>query len=293
MSSDSPKSPLPPSAVRSGRLLVLAARALAHLPLGMARALGGLAGVLAFALSPAYRLKLRTNLGLAGFTGHRIAWRAAIEAGRMSAELPFIWWRRADELIGRVHCDDEAVLDQAVREARGILFLTPHLGAFEMTARWYGQRAPITVLFREPRKESLGALLDAARTGGGVTPVPAALSGVRAMLRALRAGHAVGLLPDQVPAAGEGRWAPFFGEPAYTMTLPSRLVQASGAVVVLAAGTRKAGGWSLCLERFEGEPTPERINARMEALIRRTPEQYLWGYNRYKRPHGAPEPGGR
>lgn len=208
----------------------------------------------------------------------------------MSAELPFIWWRSPVALAERVRCADEAVLERAEGEGRGIVFLTPHLGSFEMTARWYGRRAPITVLFRAPRKASLGALLDAARAGAGVRPVPAALSGVRAMLKALRAGEAVGLLPDQVPGAGEGRWVPFFGEPAYTMTLPMKLVQASGAAVILAVGVRETGGWRLSLERFEGQPTPERINACMEALIRRAPEQYLWGYNRYKRPHGSPGP---
>ena len=208
----------------------------------------------------------------------------------MSAELPFIWWRSPTELAKRVRCADVAVLEQAEGEGRGIVFLTPHLGSFEMTARWYGRRAPITVLFRAPRKASLGALLDAARAGAGVRPVPATLSGVRAMLKALRAGEAVGLLPDQVPGAGEGRWAPFFGEPAYTMTLPMKLAQASGAAVILAVGVRETGGWRLSLERFKGEPTPERINACMEALIRSAPEQYLWGYNRYKRPHGAPGP---
>ena len=281
-----PASPASPA----GRALNLLARALACLPLGLARALGGAVGLIAFGASAAYRAKLSAHLVRAGFPGIRPALRAAIEAGRMSAELPFIWWRGADVLSRLVRCDDQAVLDRAEREGRGIVFLTPHLGSFEVTARWYGQRAPITVLFREPRMAAVSALLRAARAGGGVRPVPAALAGVRAMLRALRAGEAVGLLPDQVPGAGEGRWVPFFGEPAYTMTLPLKLAQASGAAVVIAVGARQPGGWRLSLERFEGDPTPERINARMEQLIRSIPDQYLWGYNRYKRPHGAPGP---
>lgn len=287
MPSDTAPTPPDSPAPAAGRGLIVLARGLARLPLGLSRTLGALAGLAAWVASSSYRAKARDNLARAGYLGLGLALRAAMQAGSMSAELPFIWWRSAAELARRVRCDQLDVLEAAEREGRGIVFLTPHLGGFEVTARWYGGRAPITVLFRTPHQVSLGALLAAARAGGGVQPVPASFSGVRAMLRALRAGEAVGLLPDQVPGAGEGRWASFFGEPAYTMTLPLKLAQASGAAVVIAVGTRERGGWRLRLERFEDEPTPERINARMETLIRAVPEQYLWGYNRYKRPHGA------
>ena len=270
-----------------GRALVVLARLCAVLPLGLARGLGGLAGLVAFAASAGYRAKLGANLVRAGLPGRVRQLRAAIEAGRMGGELPFIWLRPAPSVSARLRCDDLAVLESAERAGRGILFLTPHLGAFEVTARWYAQRAPITVMFRPPRKAALAALLEQTRGGPGLHPVPATLSGVRAMLRALRAGEAVGLLPDQVPGAGEGRWALFFGEPAFTMTLPQRLAQATGACVVIAVGERIAGGWQLRLERFDGEPSPEALNERMEALIRVLPDQYLWGYNRFKTPPGV------
>ena len=272
----------------TGRWLVGFASALAHLPLAAARGLGAVAGLAALALSASYRGKLRANLGRAGFRGMSPMVRAAIEAGRMAGELPFIWMRPSAAIARRVRCDDVAVLEAAERAGRGILFLTPHLGAFEVTARWYALRAPITVMFRPPRKAALGALLARARGGEGLHPVPAALSGVRAMLRALRAGAAVGLLPDQVPGAGEGRWAMFFGEPAFTMTLPMKLAQATGASVVIAVGERVRGGWRIRLQAFEPMPTPEALNAQMEELVRLAPHQYLWGYNRYKRPDGAP-----
>lgn len=272
----------------SARLLVWLVTGYAHLPLGLARGLGATAGMVAFLGSAAYRKKLRVNLGHAGYQGARPAVRAALEAGRMAGELPFIWMRPTEAVACRVRCDDPGVLDAAEQAGRGVLFLTPHLGAFEVTARWYALRAPITVMFRPPRKPALDALLARARRGPGLQPVPAALAGVRAMLRALRSGAAVGVLPDQVPGAGEGRWVMFFGQPAYTMTLPIKLAQATGAAVVMAVGERVAGGWRIRLERFAGEPSPEALNARMEQLIHASPHQYLWGYNRYKRPAGAP-----
>lgn len=281
----------------------LGARALATLfgmmgllPLPVLRGIGGLAGLLVFGVSGGYRRKLVANLRRAGYPGSRPALRAAAGAGSTIFELPWIWGRPPQALAGRMTCADESVLADARAEGRGILFLTPHLGSFEATARWYALRAPITVMFREPRKELIRPLVRQSRNIGSMRAVPAERSGVRAMLRSLRAGEAVGILPDQVPDGGEGEWAPFFGEPAWTMTLPGRLARATGAVVVVAVGERVPGGWRLHLDRLTDPPTPQVLNACMERLIRRWPRQYLWGYNRYKRPAGAPQParsGGR
>ncbi len=272
------------------RRLLIMARLMACLPLRLLRAIGAPLGLIVYASSGAYRAKLRGNLARAGEGSRRAAWRAASQAGQMVAELPFVWLRPPEALQARVVCTDLAVLEAAERTGRGILFLTPHLGAFEATARWYSARAPITVMFRPPRQALLAPLLDRARNSVGMRAVPAALSGVRAMLRALRSGEAVGLLPDQVPGRGEGRWVVFFGEPAYTMTLPLRLAQASGAAVVMAVGERVPGGGRLHLEALEAPPTPEALNAFMERAIRRLPDQYLWGYNRYKQLPDVPPP---
>lgn len=277
------------SAPREGfgaRALAGVFQALGRLPLPVLRGIGALAGVLVFAASGAYRRKIVANLRRAGHPGLAPALRAAAGAGRTVFELPWIWGRPPEALAGRMACADEALLDAAEAEGRGILFLTPHLGSFEATARWYARRAPITVMFRDPRKALIRPLVRQSRNTASMRAVPAAMAGVRAMLRALRAGEAVGILPDQVPGEGEGEWAPFFGEPAWTMTLPRRLAQASGAAVVVAVGERVPGGWRLHLERLAEAPTPEALNACMERLIRRWPDQYLWGYNRYKRPAG-------
>lgn len=266
-------------------------RLLSLLPLGMLQALGGLLGLAVFAASPTFRRRTASNLRRAGLSDG-LRWRCAMQAGRMLGELPWIWFRDGAGVAARVQCADLAVLEAAEREGRGVVFLTPHLGAFEVTARFYAARAPITVLFRPPRQPALAALLEAARNRDRMRAAPATLSGVRALLRALRAGEAVGMLPDQVPGHGEGVWADFFGAPAYTMTLPERLARATGAAVVLATGERLGlgAGWRLHLERIHDEPTPESLNQAMQRAILRVPTQYLWGYNRYKRPAGAPAP---
>jgi KDO2-lipid IV(A) lauroyltransferase len=77
------------------------------------------------------------------------------------------------------------------------------------------------------------------------------------------------------------------------MTLAPRLAARAGRVCLLAFGERLPGGAGYVLhlrplpERVPGESEARRMNRALEALIRECPGQYLWGYNRYKRPRGA------
>ena len=126
---------------------------------------------------------------------------------------------------------------------------------------------------------------------------PADLSGVRLLIKALKKGQAVGMLPDQAPKLGEGIWLDFFGKPAYTMTLAARLTE-TGATTLMAWGERLPNGRGYRLhlhpprEVLRGSTVDRalQINREIEALVRQCPTQYLWGYNRYKRPSGAEPP---
>ena len=263
-------------------------RILARFPLGLLQGAGALMGLVAFVSSASYRAKIDANLRRAGLPA-KMRWVCALQSGCTIGELPFVWFGGTDRLLSKVRSDDLAVFEQACESGRGVLMLTPHLGAFEVAARYLAARAPITVLFKPPRQRPLVALLSAARNQESMRSVPTNLSGVRALLRALRAGEVVGLLPDQVPDAGQGEWADFFGEPAYTLTLPHRLAQQASPAVVIGACVRLGWGrgWQLHMETFDGDPSPQALNAAMEALVRNWPAQYLWGYNRYKQPRGA------
>ena len=156
-----------------------------------------------------------------------------------------------------------ALIEDALALGRGLVFLTPHMGSFEITAQAYAQRygarRPITVMFRPARYRMLRELQESARARPALATAPASIGGVRQMMRALKRGEAVGLLPDQVPPQGMGVWADFFGAPAYTMTLAARLAQQSGAPIVLAWCERlPAGrGFHLRLSRL-AEPLPRR-----------------------------------
>ncbi len=272
-------------------------RFLAVLPLPLLQALGRGLGKLAYAWPGKYRQRLRANAAQAGYPDPAFARRSAGEIGAMILESAWIWFREADsQRKVRIDEANAAVVETALAEQRGILFLTPHLGSFEILPRYTAHRIPLTVMFRPPRKAVLGPLLETARNNSAMHAVPATMQGVREFVRALRRGEIVGLLPDQVPGQGEGVWAPFFGRMAYTVTLPGKLAAQTRVPVILCAAERlpRGQGWQLHFVRVP-EPLPEDpqaqaalLNRSMETLIRRFPEQYLWGYNRYKTPRGAP-----
>lgn len=281
-------------------------KALARLPLPLLHNLGALAGWLAWLLSATYRRNFSVHIEQAGLTRAKSA--AIAEAGKALLELPKIWLRPQDEVVARVvRVSGWELVEDAWSQGRGILFLTPHLGCFEITAQYYAAQAtraahgPMTVLYRRPKQDWLAPLIEAGR-GANLKLAPADLSGVRRLLKALKRGEAVGMLPDQVPGNGEGAWLPFFGRPAYTMTLAARLAQSvpGGATVLLAYGERLHYGAGFHLKLFPlaaplaGDLVQRatQLNRELETLIRHCPEQYLWGYNRYKVPAGAEPPPG-
>jgi KDO2-lipid IV(A) lauroyltransferase len=282
--------------------MVFLFRLLSLLPLPVLHNLGAALGWITWLASPTYRRHLRENIALAGMQHARNA--AIAEAGKGVAELPKVWLRPKEELLGRVAQVSGWEHVEAARAAgRGVLYLTPHLGCFEITAQYLASRPsadgsihPITVLWRRPRQDWLAPLMELGR-GMNLKLAPADLSGVRRLMKALKHGEATGMLPDQVPGSGEGIWVPFFGKPAYTMTLAARLAE-GGATVLMTYAERLHYGAGYHIRFFPlSQPLtgdlPARVaqlNHEIEGVIRLCPQQYLWGYNRYKKPSGAPDP---
>lgn len=207
------------------------------------------------------------------------------ETGKSILETLGIWQKKETELlpmIKQVH--GWSLVIDGLQQGKGLIFLTPHLGCFEITSIYYGSKHPITVLYRAPKQAWLMPLIQAGRTRTGVTLAEANASGVRKLMQALKRGEAIGILPDQIPAAGEGEWADFFGQPAYTMTLASKLAEKTGAAVIMAYGERlpSGAGYEIHLKKIESIATPALLNKAIEQQIAQKPSQYLWRYNRHK-----------
>jgi len=119
---------------------------------------------------------------------------------------------------------------------------------------------------------------------------------VRKLYKRLVDGGVVGILPDQQPKLGDGEFAPFFGTPALTMVLLSRLAQRTGALVLFAFAERLPRGAGFRLHVLPAPPgiaDPDlptavaALNRGVEACVRLAPAQYQWHYKRYSiRPPG-------
>lgn len=273
----------------------------ARLPLRVLHAAGSLLGRLMYALDRRYAARLDENLGFI-FRGkpeaefERVRAANIREMGRSIMELAWIWRRPVDQVLRKIQAvEGRAHLDAALSRGKGVIVLTPHLGSFEVVGQYLAAAAPMTCMYRVPKMPWLDGIVRSGRERGGMKLARADVSGVRTLLKALKRGEMIGVLPDQVPGGGEGEWVEYFGRPAYTITLVGRLVEATGASVVLAYGRRLPAGRGyavhLSLLELHGEGSIARqVNAAQEQLILQCPEQYLWSYNRYKVPAGAHPP---
>jgi len=207
-----------------------------------------------------------------------------------------IWGSPAQKLLTQIEAiENEKLLFDALQAGRGVLIAAPHLGAFELLNLYLAARGSLHILYKAPKQAWLEPLLCEQRARLGANPVAASASGVRTLLKALKRGEMVGILPDQQPKLGEGEFADFFGIPALTMTLFCKLSASSGASVLMAFAERTKAGYRLHFnaldERISDTNTARSVaylNAEIEALVRLAPEQYQWTYKRYSmRPPGA------
>lgn len=271
-------------------MLIALFRFLSFFPLAVLQGIGASLGWLVYLISPSYRRRLQENIRQAGFAKHTC--RAISEAGKSIFELPFIWYASPGRVLKTAKIEHWEIVQEALDAQQGVIFLTPHLGCFEITSQVVAAKNLLTVLYRPPRKKALQPLMENARSRPNLTLAPANLTGVRIMLKALKKGEAVGLLPDQVPQQGEGVWADFFGRPAYTMTLSFKLHLMTGAPIILVYAERLSFGRGYVIRFYtpsqHRNETPEQqaraINLAMEKLIAQCPAQYIWSYNRYKTP---------
>lgn len=222
---------------------------------------------------------------------------ALAHLGRGMFEAFAIWTRprRALTWIGQVHGAQH--LQQARAAGKGVLILAPHLGAWELLNLYLAATGPGAVLYRPAPLPALDEAIVRGRGALGMGQIPADRSAPRMIIRRLAAGDTIGILPDQQPRLGEGVFVPFFGLQALTMTLAPRLSQRAPTLLAWAERLPDGAGFDLHFEPADAglrDPEPEiaaaAMNASIEALVRRCPEQYVWDYKRFSlRPEGEPE----
>jgi KDO2-lipid IV(A) lauroyltransferase len=277
---------------------------LARLPLPLLHGLGLMLGWLIYWAPGRHSGRMRNNLRDSGLCAPERDCRALLrqaigESGKALVELIPVWLRPHDQVIKLVKgTTGWEHIDAARAAGKGVIVIAPHIGCFEIINLYYAAHHPFTAMYKPPRQPFLDTLMLAGRQRGQAKLVPTDLSGVRALLAALKRHEGIGILPDQVATGGDGVWAPFFGRPAYTPTLVASLQRKTGAAAFFVAAERLSWGRGYHLHVTPvGDELPEdkamaalRINQGVEAVVRQFPAQYMWSYNRHKRPGSAPDP---
>jgi len=273
-------------------------RFFACLPLPILQILGWGAGWLVWILPSRYKQRSAENLAIALPEASPHILRASlISAGQLFLEMPY-WHMRRDEakLAQQVQCDGWDEFQAALALGKGLILLGPHSGSFELLGAVYTSRFPATVFTRLPRQPWLHDWIIKTRTRKNLTMAPSNQSGLRTLLKALKRGETVGMLPDQVPSMGEGVWAPLFGKLAYTTKLVQRLQSITGAPIFVMAAQRNGIGKGFTIRHQaikellsdDVDLAAAQLNRALEDMIVQMPTQYLWGYNRYRIPRGKP-----
>ena len=217
--------------------------------------------------------------------------KSLIEDGKGATETAFFWRQPTDKVLSKIrHIHGLELFDRAIEQDQGVLLAAPHLGAWELLCQYLSTRMSCAMLYRQPRQPEFEQIIIKARTRLGADLIRADARGVRQLFRAAKQGKLIGILPDQQPKKGTGEFAPFFGHPALTMVLYSKLAARTSASMLVAWAERldRSAGYDLHFAAVDEAVRSDNLaqstaalNATIEHQVRRCPEQYQWGYKRF------------
>jgi KDO2-lipid IV(A) lauroyltransferase len=222
------------------------------------------------------------------------------ETGKTFSEMGMSWlWPPSRSLKTIKHVNNESLIEESLSHGKGAILIAPHLGNWEILNLYLSDRYALTAMYRPPKLKLVDDMVKRMRARLGTKLAPADSSGVRIVMKALKRGEIVGILPDQEPATG-GEFSLFFGNTAYSMKLLPQLVRQTGAKVVCGYSERLENGEGFNLHFIEADPSIynkdlsvaiEGMNRSVENCVRALPEQYQWEYKRFDhQPEGVLKP---
>jgi len=212
-------------------------------------------------------------------------------------ELGPVWSLPVKQLFKSIaRVTGEKAVQAAVKDGKGFIILAPHIGSWELLGLYLGENYPFTSLYQPPDNPAMHEVTIKARSRSNANVAPTNTKGVKILLQALKRGEGIGILPDQVPPAEGGGFAPFFAVPALTTTLATNLARRTGARVFMGSALRieNSGKFEIIFD-----VVPETIGAEdmsialttlnqcVENCVLRAPEQYQWEYKRFKKQPGG------
>lgn len=273
-------------------LLRVAIAAAQHFPIGWAKGLGALFGDVVHFVAAGERKKALASLERA-YPNLPVRERRALaracfrHLARMLFELAAA--RQLTEAQVRWPAPDRAVLDAALARGKGVVFVSGHVGNWELLARWVSLAGyPCQTIAKETSDPRTTKLIEDFRASSKLKSIWRDRDGVaKAMLGALKAGEILGMLIDQDTDV-QSVWVPFFGHRAKTPRAAADLALRTGAAIVLGFCTRAAdGGYTLAMRELpadgrDAEALTAAMTAEIERVVRADPTQWVWMHQRWK-----------
>ena len=260
----------------------------------------GVARVMIFFNADSYRIsKINVDHSLPNKTAQereQIVFHSLAQTTLLPVEFAHLLHRPIEELMGQiVSVEGEHLLRDAWAEGNGVLMLMPHFGCWEFMSLYLGSDYKVSALYTPPNLPSLEPTILQARERQGATLFPTTAAGLRGLVRGMKAGHVVVLLPDQVPTGeGGGVMSKFFGQDALTMSLAKRIAKVGQPKIIMACAWRSVKsdgiGYNISFELPDSDissPDEEVYAAALNNSVQKIAEkdlaQYQWSYKRFRR----------
>ncbi|GKT12822.1 MAG: Kdo2-lipid IVA lauroyltransferase/acyltransferase [Thiomicrorhabdus sp.] len=304
MSKKSPQVEQENQQVWAGALLKGLVQIFSWMPYRMVQVVGIAIGYLLYWLPSSTKSIVKKNLqavypNLSLAEQNQLVKQTLLESGKTTAEFGPVWCWRQSELNGLIkEVKGQELVDEALAKNKGIIFLVPHMGNWEMAVPVISTQYPSSFLYRPPNVPSVESFMVKARSRFGGKLAPTDIRGVRTLIKALKNREVTVILPDQDPGESGGVFAPFYNRPARTMTLVSKLIQKTDCAFLFMVVKRLPDVQGFCVHYLPADPdiasedelqATTALNSGVQSCIELATEQYLWAYKRYRHPPAGVE----
>lgn len=270
-------------------------------PLSYIRRLGRVVGVMMLAFSPRLRKRIKDNLLKTQMCDvsqvNELSRATAENLGMLFLETLFISWQRSKRynfyLCSKTNGFEE--VEKVCNANSPVLFLTPHVGNFEIILKrtaYLLKTKKFTVLYKPDKNKWWNELMVDGRTENNIVPVPTTKAGIAGILKALKNGEIVGVLPDSIASQGDGVWTEFFDNRVFATTLAAKLSLMPNVKTFIVACYRNKNGFEANYIPFSATcrdvtTTVQEIYHILEEIVKKHPEQFYWSYDRFRVPDHA------
>jgi KDO2-lipid IV(A) lauroyltransferase len=272
-----------------------------YLPLSFLRGLGAAVGVVGFKVSKRAQKRIAANLLATGMCSvdevDSFSKDVAKELGKTLIETVTVVWQIPHSKYIKLVLQGQN-FDMALRALQEgpVVFLTPHIGNFEIGVKATSaivKDKDFNILYKPSKDKTFNAIMLDGRTEKNIKPVPTTHHGVAHMLRALKTGGVIGILPDNVASGGDGVWVDFFGKKVFATTLAAKFILYPKVQTFFVTSLRTKNGFVIDYLPYVATTTSVEqvvidLYKMLETMVLKSPRQYYWNYDRFRSPDHAP-----